>query len=120
MGQHGGPDTVAPRGFGDVHRLDLCVLCVEALDRPDAQEAAVRPEAEQGDRRIEQPGHIKSEAVFRRGLGERKLQMPAVANPARLAAPRCRIRSTITFTSILGGTPEPGESPPASSHPAGA
>jgi hypothetical protein len=58
----------------------------EALDRPDAEQAAAGPEAEHGDRRIQQPFCIQCEAVLRRGLCERELPVPFQKRPhVRLA-----------------------------------
>src|SRR6516164_8883003 len=52
------------------------MMRAKALDRPDAKHAAVRPDAEQADRRVEQPRLIEREAMLRRGLGPRELQVP--------------------------------------------
>src|SRR5258708_12845559 len=62
------------------------MMRAEALDRPDAEQAAVAPDAEEGDRRIEQFLRIEREAVLGRGLGERELQVPCQQRPhVRLA-----------------------------------
>ena len=51
------------------------MVWAEALDRSDTEQAAVCPEAVQGDHGIQQPVHVEREAVLRRGLRERE---PAV------------------------------------------
>jgi hypothetical protein len=81
VGQHGPADTAAARRFGGVHRLDLRMVRAEALDRPDAEQAAVGTHAEKGDLRIEQPLDAEREAVLGRGLPAGEVQVPFQQRP---------------------------------------
>lgn len=49
-------DSALPCGDCGVHRLQLDMLWVELLERPDAEQFAVDPQAEEGDGRVEGVG----------------------------------------------------------------
>lgn len=53
----------------------------EALDRPDREQAAAQPEAEEGNSRIAQRVRVEREAVLRRGLPERERPVPFQQRP---------------------------------------
>jgi hypothetical protein len=79
--KHRASDTASARRGRGVHGLDLGVLRVQPLDRADAEQFAVSPEAEERDRRVQQPGRVQRERVLRRRGSKHRRQVPLEQRP---------------------------------------
>jgi len=81
MTEHRTAQAPAACRLGRVHRLQLGVLVVEALERADGEQLAVDPEAVERDRRVGEAVDVERVPVLGRDLrvrkGEVTLQQPA-------------------------------------------
>jgi hypothetical protein len=82
MVDHRSADPAPSGGFGGVHGLQFGVVCIERLERADAEEHAVVAEAEERDGGIEESIHVKRMTVLGRAVrvGERQVALEQQAD----------------------------------------
>ncbi len=81
VSEDGPADAAAARVPRRVHGLDLRVPGLESLERADAEQFAVRAQAAERYRRIEQPVDVQGERVLGRRGGQHERQVPLEQRP---------------------------------------